>query len=92
MTLVCPRCEREMRPGGSCCDCAWPGDIPATRYGDEVNGEKYAPECHDCRVSKGATHHYACTTEECPHREQAITCDRCEPLADDPYYRPARLQ
>ncbi len=89
---VCPRCEREMRPGGGCDASTWHQDgreIPPTRYGSEHVG--YHPEaCHDCGAGVGATHHYSCTIEECPHRNQAVTCDACVPLEHDPYYTRSR--
>lgn len=84
---VCPRCERDMAPGVSCCDCTWTIDgksIPALRFGEEDYTQGQV-RCRDCNTPRGGTHHYGCTIEYCPHRNQAITCDACPVLDHDPY-------
>jgi hypothetical protein len=89
---TCPRCERPMQPGTSCCDCPWRQDgrvIPPIRFGAE-RPEPSGEFCRDCNTPRGGAHHYNCDFEQCPHDRQAVACDRCEPLEVDPYYQPPR--
>jgi hypothetical protein len=92
MYRTCPRCELEMAPGVSCCDCPWRQDgkvIPAIPYGREtyLGAAKNDETCRDCGAPQGGGHHYECIVEQCPHGEQALLCSECPPLANDPFVR-----
>ena len=91
---TCPRCERVMAPGTSCCECPWRQDgrvIPATLYGSEMPPLQ-GDYCRDCNAGRGQSHHYDCCIEQCPHGEQAVTCDLCPVLEHDPYYAAGPVQ
>jgi 5-methylcytosine-specific restriction endonuclease McrA len=63
--------------------------IPPIRFGSETP-PPLDDVCHDCGTPIGGRHHYGCDVEECPHHRQAITCDLCPVLLNDPYEGPRR--
>ena len=86
---ICPRCDRKMAPGTSCDESPWRQDgkvIAPVRSGDERSPGDL-DVCRPCNAPRGGTHHVACSWEECPHGNQAITCDDCPIVEDAPYFR-----
>lgn len=73
----CETCDTDMLTADTCTPRP-----DAVVYGSEIlieDGEEphdYADRCHDCNVTLGSTHHFACDTEWCaPCGEQRLFCE-----------------